>query len=109
MPPTIHDIMMKIPQAFVAERANDVNAVVHFRFTGVEPGEWNALIRDGQCTVSQGLPAAKPTISVVADSGDFVRVAIGELDGMKAFMDGKLKVSGDLSLAPKLVRLFRVA
>jgi putative sterol carrier protein len=33
-------------------------------------------------------------------------MATGELDGTTAFMDGKLKVTGDTLLAPKLIRLF---
>jgi putative sterol carrier protein len=105
---TIAEVMAKIPVAFVAERAGGIDAVVHFRFTGTEAGEWNAVIHSGKCEVARGLPRSKPTISLVADSADFVRIASGELDGMKAFMDGKLKITGDLLLAPRLVHLFRV-
>ncbi|HEY5983837.1 MAG TPA: SCP2 sterol-binding domain-containing protein [Anaerolineales bacterium] len=106
---TISEVMTRIPSAFLAEKAAGVNAVVHFRFTGAEAGEWNAVIHDGRCEVAQGLPRSRPTISVVSDSGDFLKVASGELDGMKAFMDGKLKITGDLLLAPKLIQLFRVS
>jgi putative sterol carrier protein len=100
--------MTKIPTAFVAEDSEGVAAVVHFKFTGAEAGEWNAVIRDGHCNVAQGIPRSRPTISVTADSGDFVRIATGELDGMRAYMDGKLKLTGDLLLAPRLIRLFKV-
>jgi len=105
---SVAEIMSMIPTVFVAEKAQGVEAVVHFKFTGKEAGEWNAVILDGRCEVAQGIPRSKPTISVSADAADFVRVATGELDGMQAYMDGKLKITGDILLAPRLLQLFRV-
>ena len=108
MTPTIVDIMQRLPQALVPEKAAGVEAVVHFKFTGAEAGEWNAVIRAGACTISQGLPKSRPTLSLTADSAEFVRLVTGELDAPRAIMDGKLKVGGDLMLAPKLLQMFRV-
>lgn len=105
---TVAEIMSKIPAAFAPEKATDMNAVVHFKFTGAEAGEWNAVIRDGRCDIAQGIPRSKPSVSLTADSSDFVRIVLGEMDGMKAVMDGKLKVSGDILLAPRLLQAFRV-
>jgi len=105
---TVPEIMEKIPTAFAAGGSKDLSAVVHFRFTGAEPGEWNATIQEGTCRVAQGLPRSRPTISVVADSSDFVRIASGELDATKAYMEGKIKVAGDLLLVPKLIKLFKL-
>ena len=105
---TVPEIMEKIPTAFAAGGSKDLSAVVHFRFTGAEPGEWNATIQDGACRVAQGLPRSRPTISVVADSSDFVRIASGELDATKAYMEGKIKIAGDLLLVPKLIKLFKL-
>ncbi|MFH1186521.1 MAG: SCP2 sterol-binding domain-containing protein [Chloroflexota bacterium] len=105
---SIAGIMMSLPSVFAPEKAEGVEAVVHFKFTGAEAGEWNATIRDGQCQVAQGIPRSRPTLSLAADSSDFVRVVAGELDGMQAFMDGTLKVTGDMLVARKLVKLFRM-
>lgn len=44
------------------------------------------------------------TISV--DKADFIALAQGELDPMMAFMSGKLKVAGDMSVAMGLQSLF---
>lgn len=44
------------------------------------------------------------TISVSKD--DFVALASGDLDPMMAFMSGKLKVAGDMSVAMGLQSLF---
>ena len=108
MPPTIAELMQKMPGALISDQAQGVDAVVHFKFTGADAGEWNAVIREGTCTVAQGLPKSRPTLTITADSADFIRVVTGELDGPRAVMDGKLKVAGDLLLAPRLVQLFRL-
>ena len=106
MTPTMAEIMMKVPEGFVAERAAGMDAVVHFKFTGPEAGEWNAVVRNGRCEVAQGIPRTRPSLTVIADSRDFQRVLQGEQDAMTAFMSGTLKVQGDLNLAVRLMKLF---
>merc|ERR1719192_1051315 len=48
--------------------------------------------------------SARATMSM--KSSDFILMATGKLDGMKAFMTGKLKVKGDMSLVMKLQKYF---
>ncbi len=64
---------------------------------------------DGQVFASgteakEGNDDADCTISVTKD--DFVALAGGNLDPMMAFMSGKLKVAGDMSVAMGLQSLF---
>ena len=108
MPLTIAEIMSRMPAAFVAERAAGVEAVIHFRFTGAEAGEWHAVIKDGACKVAEGRPQGPATMTLTADSSDYIGLITGELDPMKAFMTGRLKLQGDLNLAMKMTQLFRV-
>ncbi len=105
---TIPQIMSGMPGAFVAEKAAGVQAIVHFKFTGAEAGEWNATIRDGHCEVAQGIPHSKPTITVTADSGDFCKLVAGEVDAAGAFMSGKLGLAGNTDLALRLLPLFKM-
>ena len=107
MPLTIADLMEKMPGAFLPEKAQGVNALVHFKFTGEEAGEWNAAIADGKCEVERGAPTKPATMTLTADSTDYVKIFTGELDGMSAFMQGKLKLGGDLNLAMKLMQMFK--
>jgi putative sterol carrier protein len=51
-------------------------------------------------TVSNADDAADCTIKVAKD--DFEKMAAGQLDPTMAFMQGKLKVEGDMSIAMKL-------
>jgi NAD(P)-dependent dehydrogenase (short-subunit alcohol dehydrogenase family)/putative sterol carrier protein len=48
----------------------------------------------------------KPTATMSIKSSDFILLATGKMDGMKAFMTGKLKVKGDMSLVMKLQKYF---
>jgi putative sterol carrier protein len=105
---TIPEIMSKLPSALTPEADRTVEAVVHFKFTGAEPGEWNAVIQAGKCEVAQGIPRTKPSITLSADSSDFSRIASGELDGMQAFMSGRLRISGDMDQAMRVLRMFKM-
>lgn len=108
MPLTITELMEKMPGAFLPEKAPGLDAVIHFKFTGAEPGEWNATIKDGVCQVAQGIPSRQPNMTLSADSADYIKIFTGELDGMQAFMQGKIKLAGDLNLAMKLMQMFKI-
>lgn len=108
MPLTVSQLMEKMPGAFIPEKAQGVNAVIHFKFTGAEAGEWTAKIADGKVEVKQGAPSGAATMTLTADSGDYVKLFTGELDAMQAFMQGKLKLGGDLNLAMKMMQMFKV-
>ncbi len=56
----------------------------------------------GKATNEDG--AADATVSVAFD--DFLKLAQGALDPTMAFMQGKLKVAGDMGVAMKLQSLF---
>jgi putative sterol carrier protein len=60
--------------------------------------EWAMRIADGTCEVEQGR-AESPRVTIRMGLGDFLRLVAGRLNGMQAFMSGKLKVSGDLFFA----------
>jgi len=108
MPLTVSQLMEKMPGAFIPEKAQGVNAVVHFKFTGAEAGDWNATIKDGKVAVAQGAPAGQANMTLTSDSQDYVKIFTGELDGMQAFMQGKIKLAGDLNLAMKLMQMFKI-
>jgi putative sterol carrier protein len=107
MPITVTELMEKMPGAFIPEKAQGVDAVIQFKFTGAEAGEWNATIKDGKVDVERG-EHPSPKMTLTADSSDYVKIFTGELDGMQAFMQGKIKLAGDLNLAMKLMQMFKI-
>jgi putative sterol carrier protein len=98
---TVPELVLAHEEAFVPEKASGVNAVIQYRLTGEEGGDWIITIRDGQCTVAQGI-APNPRLTLTASAAHFRDIMLGNLDGMKAFMQGKLKISGDFTLATRL-------
>ncbi len=67
-------------------------------------GSVGKILIDGPAKkVSNDDGAADATVSV--DFDDFLKLAQGALDPMMAFMSGKLKVAGDMSVAMKLQSL----
>jgi putative sterol carrier protein len=107
MPLTVEQLMEKMPGAFMPEKAAGLDAVIQFKFTGAEAGDWYAVIKDGKVDVSKG-EHASPKMTLTADSADYVKIFTGELDGMQAFMQGKIKLAGDLNLAMKLTQMFKI-
>ena len=107
MPLTVAELMEKMPGAFIPEKAQGVDAVIQFKFTGDEAGEWNATIKDGKVDVARG-EHPSPRMTLTADSSDYVKIFTGELDGMQAFMQGKIKLAGDLNLAMRLMQMFKI-
>ena len=90
---------------FNSEKAAGLKAVYQWDITGDGGGKWNADINDGSITVSEG-EHASPSITITVAAQDWLDILNGKLDGQMAFMSGKLKVKGDMSLAMKLKTLF---
>ena len=104
---TMDTLMNRMPMAFIPDKAKDVNAVVQYHLTGAEGGDWIVTIQDGECTVTEGV-AEKPDMTLTADSEDYKQVILGKSNAMTAFMQGKLKLAGDLNLAMKLPNYFKM-
>ena len=94
-----------MPENFNSEKAAGMKAVYQWDITGDGGGKWNAEIADGKCKVSEG-EHASPNITITVTASDWLDILNGKLDGQMAFMSGKLKVKGDMSLAMKLKTLF---
>jgi putative sterol carrier protein len=104
---TVQQLVLNHEKAFLPEKAVGVNAVVQYHLTGEGGGDWVITIQDGKCKVSEGT-IEKPTVTLTADANDFRDVLMGKANGMQYFMQGKLKLAGDLNLAMKLTSFFKM-
>lgn len=95
------ELLKSLPQAFNADAAAGTDCTIQFNCT--QP--MHAVVRDGLCTVIDGTALA-PDVTVTMDDDDLVALLKGELNGMAAFMTGRLQVDGDLLLAQRLPNLF---
>lgn len=103
---TARDVIMRMPEAFRPEQAQGVNATIQYSLTGEGGGDWYVVIAEGKCSVHEGR-AEKADVTLTMDARDFVDIATGKLDAMRAFMGGRLKVSGNMMLATRLTSFFR--
>ena len=94
-----------MPTNFKKDKAAGMKAIYQWDVTGEGGGKWNAVIDNGNITVSEGQHAS-PNITITVAAKDWLDILNGKLDGQMAFMSGKLKVKGDMSLAMKLKTLF---
>ena len=85
----------------LAAKMNDVGAVLPGKTVKLDFGDQGTIMLDGVGnTVSEDDGTADTTIKIAWD--DWQAMADGQLDGMTAFMTGKLKVEGDMSNAMQL-------
>lgn len=98
------DLLKRLPQALNADAAAELDCTIQFACT--EPA--HAQIRDGRCVINTGTDA-DPDVTITMDDDDLVAMLKGELNGMSAFMQGKLQIDGDLMLAQRLPALFDAA
>ncbi len=102
---SVNEVFEKMPQVFNASAAAGMNSVFQFHITGGEAGDWFVEIKDGACAVSQGVHAS-PTVALTLADMDWVAMCNGTLNGMTAFMTGKLKATGDIMAAQRIPSLF---
>ena len=101
----VRAIIDRIPEAFNADAAQGVDAVFQFEITGEGGGTWNVAIKDGTCEVQEGAHE-EPSVTMAMSTETWMGIVNKELNGIQAFMSGKLKVSGDMMLAQKYQSLF---
>lgn len=74
----------------------------------IDLGDDGKIFIDGASTPNTVTNDDGPADAVISISKeDFLAMASGELDGMMAFMQGKLRVQGDMMLAQRLGPLLR--
>lgn len=103
---TAKEIIEAMPSAFVPERAEGLKATCQFELTGEEGGNWVLEIASQQCQVKEGVVAA-PDATISLAAADYVAMVKGELDVMRSFMKGRLKVKGNMGLVMKVLDLFQ--
>ena len=89
------------------DAAAGVDAVFQFDLSGDNGGQYWVKVADQKAEVHEGT-SDNPTITVLANADDYLKVINGELAPMSAFMQGKVKVKGDMGMAMKLQSLFEL-
>jgi putative sterol carrier protein len=104
---TVRDTFAAMPSRFRPERAQGLRAVIQYDITGPEGGTYHVDIADGRCGLHEG-PAAAPQLTITMAAEDWLAMLAGKLNGQVAFMSGKLKHTGDMSLLMRLPGMFGI-
>lgn len=105
MAESVKEYFDQIADNFKSENAAGMTATYQFDITGEGGGKWFAKIENGALTSGEG-ETENPNCTVTVSASDWLDILSGKLDGQMAFMAGKLKIAGDMSLAMKLNSLF---
>ncbi len=101
----IRALIEQMPTRFQPEKAQGINATIQLNLSGDNGGQWWVRIADGKAEMQPGsAPKADMTLSAAAD--DMYNVFTGKMNAVSAFMQGKIKVAGDMSLAIKMQNMF---
>lgn len=95
------EVVEMMPAAFDANAAGDTSATIQFAIST----PMHVIIHAAKCSASEG-EAENPDVTLKMKDQDLIDLLNGKLNGMTAFMTGKLQVDGDLMLAQKLPYLF---
>ena len=100
--PKIPELMAAIPDRFDPEVAAGLHAVVQFELSPEETGgPYFVTIRNDTCTIDSGVHMS-PNMTLKMAAADYIDLATGQLSHQMAFMTGRLRANGDLSLATRL-------
>ena len=101
----VKEVFSKVPQSFNAKAAKSLDAIFQFDISGEGGGNWNVTVKDGTCQVNPGKHSG-PTVTLTMSAETWLAMVNKQLNGIQAFMSGKLKVSGDIMLAQRIPDLF---
>ena len=92
------------------DAATAPNAVYQFNITGDGGGEWNLDLTKGKTGdfVGEGTHDS-PGATVTVSAEDWLGMVNGTLNPMQAFMSGKIKIDGDMTLAMSLQQVMSLA
>jgi putative sterol carrier protein len=103
----VADFFNQVSDKVDSSQIQGMNAVYQFNIEGDDGGKWNVKIADGSVEVAEGT-ADNPSITLTMAASDFDDLVSGNLNGQTAFLTGKLKIQGDMTLAMKLQSIFNL-
>jgi len=103
---TTQQIFDQVKTRLTKDKAKKINASYFFDIGGNDGGKWHVdLTKDGDWVTQTTTDTPAQCMISVPNGDDWVAIATGKLNATMAFMQGKVKVKGDMSLAMKLQTL----
>jgi hypothetical protein len=107
----LETIFWQMPRHIDERTARIMNCTIRWRITGKANGEadvYDLEFIDGRCRVIRGPGVAPPKLTITVDGAEFLRLATGNSDPVKAYFTGRVALAGDVMVAAKASGLFRI-
>ena len=95
LPTTCKGGLLDMPNNFKPDKAAGASAVIQFKVTGAEPGNYYLEVKEGKCSATEG-EHASPTLTINTPSDVWLKIMRRELDATTAFMSGQFTFTGDM-------------
>jgi len=102
---SIKPIFEALPSSLNKTAAQDANAVYQFNLSGEGGGQFIVAIKNGECTVKEGVIPA-PDATIWATAADYMNIVAGTYPFGLAYINGRLKIEGNLRLVLRLGAYF---
>lgn len=109
--PLLEGIFRQMPRHLDPAAAADLDATIRWRITHSARDAvdtYDLSIGDGRCSARRGESDEEPRVTITLDGAEFVKLATGNSDPMKAYFGGRISLAGDIMIAAKLQALFRI-
>lgn len=103
----VAEFFQAVPERVNKDKIQGMDCTYQFNITGDEGGEWYVTVQNGDAAVAQGT-AENANITLTLTDENFKDLVTGKLNGQTAFLTGKLKIQGDMTLAMKLQSVFNL-
>jgi putative sterol carrier protein len=106
----LETIFWQMPRHIDERAARTMNCTIRWRITGKgdEADVYDLEFIDGRCRVIRGPGVAPPKLTITVDGAEFLRLATGNSDPVKAYFTGRVALAGDVMVAAKASGLFRI-
>ncbi len=94
----------ELPSKINKDKVKGMNAVYQWDITGNNGGKWHVILKNDDVKIGGG-QAENPNITLTLEDQNFMDLVTGKLNGQMAFLTGKLKIQGDMTLAMKLASI----
>jgi putative sterol carrier protein len=102
---TVAEAFEALADKAASQNLAGADAVILFDLAGEGGGQWTATSVDGKLSLSEGAPIS-PQVTIKFSAEDFLALVNGELNPISAFMQGRIRIQGDMSVAMRLQSLF---
>ncbi|MBA3534247.1 MAG: SCP2 sterol-binding domain-containing protein [Ardenticatenales bacterium] len=105
--PTIKQLFEWMPQYANEAAIQGVTKTIQFNVTGDDEGQYYIQVADGKVDTGEGA-IENPDATITTPADVWLQITSGQLNGAVAYMTGKFKATGDLTVLMAMQNWFNM-